>query len=644
MRCPQSVIVFHALAGALVSNLAAIAESSSSHARLLLGSAAQEDNVMAKRRIDNFDEDIDGDSQDKADLYEDAKQSGARITAESGIDDAMGSHLGWAGASATSKAPVSSLLQAEAPTQSESMTYVLKTLQKFQAFASQSRTGVEERHKAEEERLQAALESTKDVGTLLALNQSVTSNVQSLLETRRVYNNMINFASSMQKFLSAASSKGHGCSQTKCGPHAACTDTTLGAQCVCNEGYVGTGQDCSPPPEFMPHHLLFEGSSGAQQTKATGMNVAIFGKNNVAVAFSDLSRGGMGRTVVGNVREAGMAIMAPPETFTIDQGKAYDPVVAGTESRRVFFAWRDQNTGGLCWMRAAALGATKIRGADQHLTWGKPVNFCRSQAHKMVAIPMPNNRVIVLFADKVKATQHTPEEKFGNSVLLEIGDGGSITELGKFRFADNAVCRLEATKLTPKTFVIAARGAQAVDEMDSSVTTNQEASALFGEMSGDDLVFDPNPLNLEPKTKNIWARGVSLIAPNTFAYSYQQGTSLKMMMAIVHVNSTTHRMEVVHKPSAVRDGFSPFVSMLSVPYTAADPHTLTYYQSDTNNMVNVCAWDSARKSLSKCEDFVWLQGKVNSVSGVHLGGGKSFMVFSSEAGVPYYGVFGLSKK
>jgi hypothetical protein len=184
-----------------------------------------------------------------------------------------------------------------------------------------------------------------------------------------------------------------------------------------------------------------------------------------------------------------------------------------------------------------------------------------------------------------------------------------------------------------------------MNEMDSSVHTNQEATALFGELTGADLVYDPNPVNLEPTGKNIWARGVSLIAPNTFAYAYQRGDDSKMMLAVVRVNETNRdRLQVVHKPTQIRTGFSPYVSMLSVPYTASDPHTLTYYEGDKGSMVNVCSWNAAGGTLNKCEDFMWLQGKVKSVSGVHLGGGKSFMVFTPESGVPYYGVFGLSKK
>merc|ERR1719183_3166782 len=176
---------------------------------------------------------------------------------------------------------IDALVKAGPPSESDSMQYLMRTLNKFKAFAQESREKVEERHKSEETRLQASLGQTKDQGTQLALQQSVTSNAESLLETRRVYNNMVNFAGSMEAFLQQAASKGSGCEQTTCGPHASCTDTTLGAQCVCNEGYVGMGKDCMAPPEFMPHHLLFEGP-GTMATNARDLHVTLFGKNTIA--------------------------------------------------------------------------------------------------------------------------------------------------------------------------------------------------------------------------------------------------------------------------------------------------------------------------------------------------------------------------
>jgi len=535
-------------------------------------------------------------------------------------------------------------IRAGPPLESENVASLLRTLRRFKGFATSNRKSVEERHKSEGFRLHSAINQTRDGAVQLALGRSATSNTQSMLETQRVYSNMVKFADSMESLLTAATATGYGCEQMTCDQHASCTPTTQGAQCVCNEGYLGTGQDCDAPPEFLPRALLDESAGGSSAMQAAEVNVAVFGGNKIAVVFRAVSMGDVGVAVVGSVREAGMVDMAPPEQFTPLSGKAFHPVVAGTDDKRILIAWRDENRGGTGWIRGGALGVTGLRGTGMSVSWGDKVNVARDQAHKMSVVPLPSNRIAVMFADKVLATQHTPTEAFGNAVLLDVGERGGVTTLGTFRFSDYAVCRLEVTKVTPTAFIVAARGARAVDDMDSSVSTDQEAMAVYGEMVDSDLVFDPHPVNLEPTSGKIWARGVSLIAPNTFAYAYQHGADSKVMLAVVEIDPTTHRMKVASGPSTIHNGFSPYVSMLSVPYTPADPHTLTYFEDGGMSKVSICSWNTRLKTVSKCEDFTWLPEKLTSVSGVHLGGGKSFMVFTTESGAVYHGVFGLSKK
>merc|ERR1719478_1507485 len=122
------------------------------------------------------------------------------------------------------------------------------------------------------------------------------------------------------------------------------------------------------------------------------MHVTVFGDKRIAVVFRDKSQDDVGRAVIGNVREGDAVMMSPPVAFTSLRGKAYSPVVAGTGDHRMVMAWRDQQNGGLCWLRGAALNAGSIRGAGQHLTWGEPVNFCKDQSHKMAILPFPGNR------------------------------------------------------------------------------------------------------------------------------------------------------------------------------------------------------------------------------------------------------------
>jgi hypothetical protein len=263
----------------------------------------------------------------------------------------------------------------------------------------------------------------------------------------------------------------------------------------------------------------------------------------------------------------------------------------------------------------------------------------------MALVNVDNSRFALMFSEHTVPTARTPMESFGNAVLAEVDAIGAVSSLGRFRFTDAAVTRLVVTKLTKTSFVLAARASPLVDDMNASATTRQEALAIFGEVVGTALVFNPKPVSLEPNGTHIWGRGLSLVAPNTFAYAYQEGVQKQIKMAVLHVDPDTHLMKVVRSPMAIRSGFSPYVSMLSVPYTAADPHTLTFYEAANSSMVNICSWAPQTNKLDKCEDYVWFnQTKLRSVAGVHLGGGKSFMVFSTEAGTPHYTVYGLSKK
>eukprot|EP00930_Biecheleria_cincta_P084648 TRINITY_DN740_c0_g1_i1.p1 TRINITY_DN740_c0_g1~~TRINITY_DN740_c0_g1_i1.p1 ORF type:complete len:582 (+),score=125.25 TRINITY_DN740_c0_g1_i1:179-1924(+) len=520
----------------------------------------------------------------------------------------------------------------------ENMEFLAKTLQKFERFAESAEKSVQTRHEHESERLKEALARATDPNVRAALQETVAANKESLKETEGIYSNMAEFSKQMNSLLKSATKTGYGCSQISCGLHASCTDTMEGALCLCDEGYIGQGKDCRAPADMMPHLLVTEGRA----VKAADMHVTVFDGNKIAVVYRDQNKNDAGALVVGTVQQTGLADLSPPEFFTGVDGKAFSPVVAGTDGGRLAVAWRDDDKMGTCRLRAAALGVSGIRGAEMALTWGETVDFCNKQAHKMSVMGFEKNRVMVVYADKAKTLLAEP---FGNSILAEIGRLGNISLLGNYRFSDHAVARLETTKIGGDRFVLAARAAKAVDDMDPQVSTSQEAMAVYGELVGDDLVFDPNPVNLEPERGQIWARGISMIAKNTFAYAYQDAASMQIKMAVLEVDPESHRMQVVQTPSVITQGFSPYVSMISVPYTETDPHSLICYQgSDNTGLVNLCAWDTQLRKLRKCEDVTWLSEKMSTTSGASFGGGKSLMVFASESGVPYYTVFGLSKK
>jgi hypothetical protein len=526
------------------------------------------------------------------------------------------------------------------------MDLLLNTVDQFHGFALTGEQAVVQRIASEEQRLQAAVSQAKDENVKKALEQSVQSDRLAAQETERIYQNMVNLTNSVGNLLRSATSVDQGCVGVSCGVHASCTTMPSGPECICNEGFVGLAREgaCRPPPEFMPHPLLLKGGPAAEAgVRAAELVISVFQGSKIAVVFRDMMRGSSGKVIVGRVHEAGTVDVSAPVQFTSLAGRAFSPVVVGTEDGRIVVAWRDENRLASCWLRGASLGAEGVPG-DFPLTWGKAVNFCTDQAHKMSALHISGNKVALLYSDKVHATRFTPEESFGNSLLAKVGHAGDVEILGNYRFADFPVCRLQATKLSSTSFVIGARAGAVMDDSDAAVATKQEALAFYGELIGQDLVFGSDSLSIVPKEDQIWARGVSLIAPNTFAYAFQQGKDKQIRMAVAEVDPLSHHMSLVQSPVVLRYGVSPYVSMLSVPYTASDPHTLSLYESGNASKVNLCAWSVSRKQLHRCEEFEWLSQKASSVTGTSIGGGKQLMVFASESGMPYYGVFGLSKK
>lgn len=530
--------------------------------------------------------------------------------------------------------------QVGAATARETADYLSKTLKKFEDFAEKAQSQIESRHQAEDARLQAAISASTDPDVRSALQASVTGNELSLKQTKSIYGSMVTFSDQMLQLLKGSNKKGYNCNQLECGVYATCTESIKGAQCICNEGYIGNGQDCRAPAEFMPHFLVPDGAG----IRASDMSVAVFDGNKVAVVFRDETKANAGALVLGKVSESGLVDLSPLELFTAPNARAFSPVVAGTDGKRLAIAWRDETRVGTCKLRAAILGASGIRGAEMALTWGSTIDFCSNQAHKMSMLSFDDNRVMVLYSDKAEEWPQGPVKSFGNSLLATIKEDGAIKIKGNFRFTDSAVTRLEASRVSPNAFVLAARASILVDDMDPKLRTMQEAMAMYGELMGDELVFNPNPVNLEPHQGQIWARGISHIAPNSFAYAYQDAENMAMKISVVDIHPETHRMKVVQTPASLIQGFSPYVSMLNVPYSLSDPHTLTYYQAaDNTSMVNLCSWDVEFKRLGRCQDFQWLSEKISSVSGVPLDGGMSFMAFSSQSGTPYYSIFGLSR-
>lgn len=521
---------------------------------------------------------------------------------------------------------------------------MMKLLERFKRWAAESTVLADSRHKDETVRMSNYINKTHSDDAKLAMEQELTTSAESLIQAKKVFKSITAFSNILEKTMGGAYEATKGCADITCGPHATCTTTTLGGECVCDEGFIGNGQDCHAPEAFLPQKMLHDGGLGTE-AKVADLHVGVFMGSKVVVVWRDVTYKNVGRIMLGRT-PPGNVVWAAPEKFTVG-GKAFNPKVVGLPSNRIAIAYRDEDKEGVCWLRGGEVGVSRVRGADLHITWGEPVSFCRDQAHQFAVVNLPRSRVAVFFSDHTPPTARTEEESFGNSVLANVDESGGVSILGKFRFSDDAAVRIEATLLTPTSFVIGCRSSKAVSEMDTSEVTRQEAVAIYGEMDEADLIFDPNHLNIEPEKEQVWARGVGLVAPNTFAYAYQMGKHRRTKMAVVKVDPESHQMKVADGPVVLHKGFSPYVHMLNLAYSPSDPHTLVYYQPEKSGLISICRFKKDRKGvqkLSRCEDFPWVQEELSSVSAINLGGGRALFMFSTASGTGYYQVLALAKK
>lgn len=414
---------------------------------------------------------------------------------------------------------------------------------------------------------------------------------------------------------------------------------------MCKEGYVGIGNDCHAPPEFRPHQVVHQ-QAGDAMTSARDVNTAVFGSGLVGLVFRDAARGNIGRVLIGKVHESGAVDLAEPEQFTEGNEPAFDPMIAGTTNNRFLIGWRDAHREGTGWARGAAVAGVEIPSDGISMNWGGFTSLATGMSQKMALLDVADDNVALLYTDRIPASRNSLPGYFGNAFLTFVDETGNVNGLGRYRFSDAPVSRLDAVRITPRTFVIAARAMPAVDDFDGGSTVHQEALAIHGEKYQDGLIFSTNTLNLEPNRTQIWSRGVSLVAPDTFAYSYLTGMtdSPKVMQAVVKVEPDTHQMQVIAGPNVIHSGFTPYVSMLSVPYTATEPHTATFFRNERTNASEVmfCRWNQAM--VQDCEHSPWMNEVIPSSSGAHLGGGRAFMFYTTDAGVPLYTIFGVGKK
>lgn len=284
--------------------------------------------------------------------------------------------------------------------------------------------------------------------------------------------------------------------------------------------------------------------------------------------------------------------------------------------------------------------------------------FARHQAQGMAVVPLTDSLVAVLFSEHALSgtaaggiNGRTPVggAMYGSAVLAKIDpDGFAQPELlGKQRFVNGPVARVSAARLSPSTFAIAYRLGD-----DGAATQKTEASVMLGRLRGQELVFGPDSVSLEPGQSQIWGRGLTALNSDTFAYTYHSGTEKLTKQALLRVDPATQKLVVLRRPEVVAKGFSPHVGAVSSALLqdagdavspAAPLRMFTYFSREGSPKAEarLCGVSADSGELRDCHDVVWSDREIGSAAGAALGDGRVVFAYTDVKGAPFYQLVGL---
>lgn len=498
--------------------------------------------------------------------------------------------------------------------------YVPKLLDKFLHYSEERSARSESMHDLERTRLEAALQEAKEPLGREMLTKTVEENELSRLEMRNVLNEMGNFVNSL-KTMMGGGDNAESCESLTCGDHASCGIGRDGAECSCDEGYVGDGFICEEPKVFLAKPLL---PANMSSTQVTDLSMSRLG-STLLVTFRTVADD-RGYVVAGQVTPAHVK-WSQPMPFG-NGSSVFSPQATLIPEDRFVIAFRDANENG----DGFVVGGQFLPGESGgfRLELGSPQPFARRQAHQMAVVPLPGARFACFFND------HKAEgEEYGSALLGQVDPGGKLSQQGVFVFAESAVTRLTATLLSGDSFVIAYRAP--VDTSANALTIQyNEANCAFGKLAGNDIVFDPTPLRVDPGTTELWDRGLGVLTANRFQYAYQSGNEDKTKLAIVEVDRVTHKMRVTSKLELAQ-GFTPFARSVGLAYAPKAPRSFVYFEKSGMGRYSTCAV-SPDGVLSDCTEHTWNSSPVDSVAAVALGDSRVLFVYTNKDGIPSYQV------
>jgi len=520
--------------------------------------------------------------------------------------------------------------------------YTAEMLDKLSGYLKKINSSMETRYDLEKQRLTAAAQVTPPNSTdRAALQDALKRSEASRAESMAASVEMLQFYYAV-KAMMGSKSAAPSCQFLTCGRHATCVEKGGQALCRCEPCFKGDGFICSPTrcgpvTDFSAQPLLGQPPIGypvVPQTTPRGvveLQLVAFSSDKLAVAVRDSHQGNRGFLIVG---QAGSTEIVWGTWKEFSGGvKTFGIALAGFPNGRLAIAFRDADRSGTGYLMAGFLNNTRKLA----LKYVRPQAFAKNQAQHATLVPLASSRVACLYSEHASDSAKT--QPFGGMALVQVGVGGHLKTLGKYRFSNGElVTRITATPLSPSSFVVAYRvvpGAAAPPGEPS-----KELSALWVGMHGTELMVDPHPVTLEPDRVNMWARSVALVSQNLIAYSYESSTEKATKLVTLRVNPKTHRLTVADGPHLISKGGTSFVHAVSLPSGSASPKTFTYLQKPGETSTAQVCRISPQGSITSCQEVPWADAELKAVSGVRLPDGRLAFAFATMNGAPQYQILG----
>jgi len=521
--------------------------------------------------------------------------------------------------------------------------YTAEMLDKLSLYLKKSHHSMEARYDLENQRLSAAISGAPpNSADREALQDALKRNEASRQESLAASLEMLQFYWAV-KAMMGSKSEAPGCRFLACGRHAVCVENGGKAHCSCEPCFEGDGFICRPTPcgpvtDFSAQPLFGQPPIGYPVVKSVTprgvaeLQIVALASDRLAVAARDAHNGNRGVLIIGQATST-ETLWGAWKEFSGGL-KTFGIALAGFPNGRLAIAFRDEDRGGTGYLMAGFLNRTK----KYVLEYVKPEAYAKDQAQRATLVPLASSRVACLYSEHASGAS-AKAKPFGGMALVQVGVGGKLKTLGKYRFAHGElVTRITATPLSPSSFVMAYRVVPGPAAPPGE--PSKELSAIWVGMHGTELMVDPHPVAIEPDRVNMWARSVALVSQNLIAYSYQSGAERQTKLVTLRVDPKTHRLKIVDGPHILSKGGTSFLHGVSLPSGSASPKTFTYFQKPGETATAQVCRISPQGNITSCQEVPWADAELKAVSGVRLPDGRLAFAFANMHGAPQYQILG----